>query len=104
MTLELLEPMLRGGIRNTHFFNGRLLTAEDLRAEQQANRQQHRQLGLAIGAGVVEGFDVGLAPSGNAAKPVLHISSGLALTRKGAALALARTLTWAWCARPTRRR
>lgn len=87
MSLELLEPMLRGGIRNTHFFNGRLLTAEDLRAEQQANRQQHRQLGLAIGAGVVEGFDVGLVSNG--LKPVLHISRGLALTRKGAALALA---------------
>lgn len=87
MSLELLEPMLRGGIRNTHFFNGRLLTAEDLRAEQQANRQQHRQLGLAIGAGVVEGFDVGLVSNGP--KPVLHISRGLALTRKGAALALA---------------
>ena len=36
MSLELLEPMLRGGIRNTHFFNGRLLTADDLRAEQAA--------------------------------------------------------------------
>jgi hypothetical protein len=88
-TLELLDPMLRGGIRNTHFFNGRLLTAEDLRAEQQANRQRHQQLGLAIGAGVVEGFDVRLAPSGNAAKPVLRVAKGLAITRKGAVLALA---------------
>lgn len=87
MSLELLEPMLRGGIRNTHFFNGRLLTAEDLRAEQEANRQQRRQLGLAIGAGVVEGFDVALVSNGP--KPVLRISRGLALTRKGAALALA---------------
>ncbi len=89
MTLELHEPLLRGGIRNTHFFNGRLLTAEDLRAEQQANRQQHQQLGLAIGAGVVEGYDVRLAPSGNAAKPVLRVAKGLAITRKGAVLALA---------------
>ena len=89
MTLQLLDPMLRGGIRNTHFFNGRLLTAEDLRVEQQANRQQHQQLGLAIGAGVVEGYDVRLASSGNAAKPVLRVGRGLAFTRKGAALALA---------------
>ncbi len=89
MTLELLDPMLRGGIRNTHFFNGRLLTAEDLRAEQQANRQQRNQLGLAIGAGVVEGFDVRLAPSGNAAKPTLRVAQGLAITRKGAVLGLA---------------
>jgi hypothetical protein len=87
MTLELHDPMLRGGIRNTHFFNGRLLTAEDLRAEQQANRAQHQQLGLAIGAGVVEGFDVRLVANG--AKPVLRVAKGLAITRKGAALALA---------------
>lgn len=87
MTLELLDPMLRGGIRNTHFFNGRLLTAEDLRAEQQANRAQHHQLGRAIGAGVVEGFDVRLVS--NAARPVVRVSQGLAITRKGAVLALA---------------
>jgi hypothetical protein len=87
MTLELLDPMLRGGIRNTHFFNGRLLTAEDLRAEQQANRAQHQQLGLAIGAGVVEGLEVRLQSNG--AQPVLRVGRGLALTRKGAALALA---------------
>lgn len=88
MTLELLEPMLHGGIRNTHFFNGRLLTAGDLRAEQQANRQQHQQLGLAVGAGVVEGYDVRQAPSSTGAKPVLRVSKGLAVTRKGAVLAL----------------
>lgn len=87
MTLELLDPMLRGGIRNTHYFNGRLLTAEDLRAEQQANRQQHQQLGLAIGAGVAEGYDVRLISNG--AKPVLRVAKGLAITRKGAVLALA---------------
>ncbi len=89
MTIELLEPMLRGGIRNTHFFNGRLLTAEDLRDEQKANRAQHQQLGLAIGAGVVEGYGVRLATSGNAANPVLRIDKGLAITRRGAMLALA---------------
>ena len=86
MTLELLEPMLHGGIRNTHFFNGRLLTAGDLRAEQQANRAQHQQLGLAVGAGVVEGYDVQLTVNG--ARPMLRVSSGLAVTRRGAALAL----------------
>ena len=38
-SIELLTPILLDGIRNTHFFNGRLLTADDLRVEQQANRQ-----------------------------------------------------------------
>lgn len=88
MSLELLEPMLHGGIRNTHFFNGRLLTADDLRTEQAANRQQRQQLGVAVGAGVVDGLDVRLAASGSAAKPALAVSKGLAVTRKGAVLSL----------------
>jgi hypothetical protein len=89
MSLKLLEPMLRGGIRNTHFFNGRLLTAEDLRAEQRANRQQHQQLGLAAGAGVVEGLDVRFAGQSSNGTPLLRVGKGLAITRKGAPVALA---------------
>jgi len=27
--MELLEPVLKGGIRSINFFNGRLLSAED---------------------------------------------------------------------------
>jgi hypothetical protein len=53
----LLESILDQGIRNTNFFNGRILTADDLRTEQDANRQQHEQLGQAIGAGIVNGLD-----------------------------------------------
>jgi hypothetical protein len=28
---QLLEPVLTGGIKDTYFFNGRILTADDLR-------------------------------------------------------------------------
>src|ERR1044072_1835840 len=62
--VDLLEPLLEGGIANTNFFNGRLLSAEDLRAEQKASRQQRSQLGLAIGAGVVDGLWVERAAAG----------------------------------------
>jgi hypothetical protein len=85
----LWEPILDGGIRNTHFFNGRLLTALDLKTDQDANRQQHQQLGQAIGEGVVRGFEVSLVADGSSGgPPILSVSSGLALNRAGQAIAL----------------
>jgi hypothetical protein len=86
---ELLEPVLTNGIRVNNFFNGRVLTAEDLRAEQQANRAQHRQLALAIGEGVVHGLEVssGTADDGT---PLLRVTPGLAFNRDGDAVALGR--------------
>lgn len=55
---RLLEPVLEEGVRSPNFFNGRFLTAEDLKAEQTSNRAQRRQLGIAIGEGVVRGLEV----------------------------------------------
>lgn len=86
--VDLLEPLLEGGIANTNFFNGRLLSAEDLRAEQKAGRQQRSQLGRAIGAGVVEGLWVERAAAGGELAAVLKVSAGLALNGLGQPLAL----------------
>jgi hypothetical protein len=86
--VDILEPVLSGGIRNTNFFNGRLLTAEDLTDFQSANAQQHQQLAHALGEGVVYGLEVNLAPSSTPAQAVLRISQGLAFNRKGQAVAL----------------
>lgn len=91
MARQLDETILDGGIRNTHFFNGRWLTAEDLRTDQEANREQHRQLGRAIGEGVVHGLEVALADAGTGGRvPRVTVSAGLALNRRGEALALVR--------------
>ncbi len=82
MTKNLLTPILEGGIANTHFFNGRLLTADALRDEQDAQRRQHEALGLAVGAGIVSGLDVKrsiLTTEGN----VVHVNGGLAINKKG---------------------
>lgn len=90
MARQLDETILDGGIRNTHFFNGRWLTAEDLRTEQEANRKHHRQLGRAIGEGVVHGLEVTLTEAGSGGRvPRVMVSAGLALNRRGEALALA---------------
>src|SRR5438132_190593 len=85
----LWEPILDQGIYNTHFFNGRLLTAVDLKTEQDANRRQHQQLGQAIGAGVVQGLEVRLIADGSDGRvPLVSVTSGLALNRAGQAVAL----------------
>jgi hypothetical protein len=89
MTTDLLTPILDGGIRNTHFFNGRLLTAQDLQEMQEANRLQHHQLGQAVGTGVVWGLEVGLVDDGSSGDPpVISVNAGLAVNRFGQALTL----------------
>src|SRR5215471_12101066 len=89
MSRQLNEPIIDHGIRNTYFFNGRLLTAEDLKNDQQAGREQRRQLGRAIGDGIISGLEVSLVSPGTPATlPVVGISKGLALNRKGQVLSL----------------
>ena len=51
MANNLLTPIVNNRTRSVNFFNGRLLTGEDLTAEQQANRVAHSLLGQAAGAG-----------------------------------------------------
>ena len=85
--VDILQPVLSGGIRNTNFFNGRILAAEDLTDLQTANARQHQQLAHAIGDGVAYGLDVSVTSS-NASQSVLHITQGLALNRRGQAVAL----------------
>ncbi|HEY0150551.1 MAG TPA: hypothetical protein VGB92_01055 [Longimicrobium sp.] len=86
---DLLEPVLTNGIRLNNFFNGRILTAEDLRAEQQAVRGRDRQLAHALGEGVAHGLEVAAAGEVGGA-PVLSIQPGLAFNRDGDAVALGR--------------
>ena len=76
--------------RAVHFFNGRLLTAEDLSREQQANADGHKQLGRALGDGIVRGFEVAVAGDSTAERPVFTISAGLAFNRRGRAIELMR--------------
>jgi hypothetical protein len=86
---QLLEPVLTGGIRDTHFFNGRILTADDLRTMQVASRLHDAQLGRAIGAGILYGYDVTLLSTDPVTgRVVLRVTSGLAFDQLGDAVAL----------------
>jgi hypothetical protein len=90
---RLDTPFLDGGIRSTNFFNGRLLSREDLQREQDAERAMHERLGRALGPGIVRGFEVEVARSigGNSAvNPVVTVHAGLAMNRHGQTVALDR--------------
>jgi hypothetical protein len=88
-TRSLTEAILDSGIQNTNYFNGRILNAGDLQTDQEANRQQHEQLGTAIGAGVVRGLWVELVAAGSGtATPVVSVSQGLGFNVAGQAVAL----------------
>jgi len=88
--VDILEPVLSGGIRNANFFNGRLLAAEDLTDFQTANAQQHQQLARAVGDGVVYGLEVSASASSSSTstQAVLRVTQGLAFNRNGQAVAL----------------
>lgn len=85
--IDLLQPLLDGGVKRNNFFNGRLLSAEDLRAEQDATLRQLRDHGRAFGDGVAWGMAVEIV-SQEAAQPVVRVAPGLALNRLGDALRL----------------
>ena len=86
---KLLDPILQQGIRHTNFFEGRLLTGEDLRNQQQANREHDRLLGRSIGSGIVEGLELELLQDGlDGSVPTVRIKKGLAINRTGEIIGL----------------
>jgi hypothetical protein len=102
MTLtQLRTPILDGGIKSIHFFNGRLLSAEDLSQEKAANKQARQLLGQSVGDGVAHGLEV-KETSGQSTPqaPVVTINAGLALNRLGQTLQLTKDVEVA-LVRPT---
>jgi hypothetical protein len=84
MSVTYLDAFLEGGIANPNFFNGRVLTAQDLRDAQRADRERVRRLGQVLEPGVAAGLMVGASGAS------LTVSAGLALSRSGATLLLPR--------------
>ncbi len=89
MTHQLCEPILDNGVRNTNFFNGRLLAAEDLQGVLDADRRHRQQIGSIIGAGVATGLSVAIESAGDSLHDaVVSVSPGLAVTGRGDTLEL----------------
>ena len=85
----LSEPILDGGLRTTHFFNGRLLAAEDLALDQVGNREARQRLGRIVGSGVATGLESFSTPgTSSVASPSVTVRAGLALNRRGHVLCL----------------
>lgn len=84
--VELLEPILDGGLERNNFFNGRLLSAEDLRAEQDAERLRQSLIARSVGDGVGWGLAVTVVSTSPAR---VGVGAGFAMNRMGDLLRLA---------------
>ena len=84
MNNQLLDAVFTDSIQHPNFFNGRILTATDLREEQGANQKRSRYIAQAIGSGVAYGLTVSTAKDNKS----LNISGGLAISPRGDTLSL----------------
>ena len=89
---RLDTPFLDGALRSTNYFNGRVLSREDMQRDRDAERAIHQRLGLSLGHGIVSGFEVEARVIGGSSvtDPVVTVRAGLAVNRNGDTLALDR--------------
>jgi hypothetical protein len=90
---QLTEAITDGGIASTNFFNGRLLSGEDLTREQESNREARRRLGQAIGSGIAYGLEVSTPPDVDTRlSPMVRIEAGMAVNARGETLVLGKPI------------
>lgn len=71
-------------IPSIEFFNGRLLSGEDLSTEQSWNNARRNLLGQTIGSGIAQGLQVKLSVKPEfSGQPVVSVEAGLALNNEG---------------------
>ncbi|HWK54092.1 MAG TPA: hypothetical protein VNR18_06970 [Hyphomicrobiales bacterium] len=75
-------------LTRTHYFDGRLLTAEDLTRDQNYLDRRLREVGLVLGYGVIRGLEVKLDDFSS----VLTVTPGTAVSAAGRVLELTREL------------
>ncbi|AFE04868.1 hypothetical protein COCOR_02852 [Corallococcus coralloides DSM 2259] len=88
MRIDLDTAFLDDGIRSTNFFNGRLLSAEDLTQEQTARDAALQRMGRALGEGVAYGLEVTPSQDNTVSTPLVTVRPGLAVNREGQTLKL----------------
>lgn len=85
---QLLQASFAGGLRMPHYVNGRLLYADDLKADQEATLERLRWLGQAAGYGVGEGLMVSQAGATS-----VQVTKGWGLNREGHVIKLPGAVT-----------
>lgn len=77
--ISLNQPVIASGEARTFFFNGRLLSAEDLQREQGQREAGQRRLAQLIGCGIATGLGV----TAGVGSTELSIGAGLGVTPSG---------------------
>src|SRR5947209_1300984 len=86
----LLEKNFNGGLQETHYFDGRLLSADAFKADQDAVQTRLDWLGRATGYGIIEGLIVRKVQT---SETQLSISKGLGLSYAGRVIRLPGDMT-----------
>jgi hypothetical protein len=89
----LEQAIAEGGIRSVNFFNGRLLTGQDLSREQAARRLADQRAAQAAGQGIAWGLDVSQGPSTTEGGASVTVQPGLAVSASGRTLWLDAPIT-----------
>jgi len=89
-TQSLDQPYVPStALRSVNFFNGRLLTGDDLSREQATQLARLARLGRTVGEGVAFGFEVAEQSAlSTTTHPVVTVTAGLAVSRAGTAIEL----------------
>jgi hypothetical protein len=84
MDTALNQPVAGSTSPRTFFFNGRLLSAEDLQREQTALESGQSQLARLLGCGIASGLEI----TGKRGETVLTIGTGVGITPSGQVIAI----------------
>ncbi len=86
----LLEKNFNGGLQETHYFDGRLLSADAFKADQDAVQTRLDWLGRATGYGIIDGLIIRKVQT---SETQLSISRGLGLSYSGRVIRLPGDMT-----------
>ncbi len=89
---QVVSTVFNGGLKSTHYFNGRLLSADALSDDQQAVQTRQFWLGKASGYGVIEGLLVSKTPNDTRQ---MSITQGIGINRNGQVIHLPVDITFA---------
>jgi arabinogalactan oligomer/maltooligosaccharide transport system substrate-binding protein len=93
---QFVGPSFLESVRAPNYVNGRLLSAEDLKADQDAMLTRFGWLGEAVGPGIVEGLEVSKIGSTQ-----ISVTPGLGFNQQGYAMRLANAISLSLVAAPS---